>query len=207
MFGFWVKKRKGGVAIFSFYAIMRLLFGVRGAKVRKRKSGKKRGEEVLEDYAKAVLYAYPLLETVGKDYEEHIYNKAILSYRSEKRAEELAEYIAGEILEQRKLVWLKDLLERVLRGLSETENAFIAVRYFGKGGKIKRAFDGAQKIDGGLSEGKYFRLQRKLGNKIGERLVALGLSKEVFERDFGKMKMFQGIFRRMQRKGLCIVEE
>ncbi len=156
----------------------------------------------MENYAKAVLYAYPLLETVDKDYEEHIYNKAILSYRSEKRAEELAEYIAGEILEQRKLVWLKDLLERALRGLNETENAFIAVRYFGKGGKIKRAFAPATEKEGALSESKYFRLQRKLGNKIGERLVALGLTKEVFERDFGKMKIFQGIFRRMERKGL-----
>ena len=148
-----------------------------------------------------MLYAYPLLETVEKDYEEHIYNKAILSYRSEKRAEELAEYIAGEILEQRKLIWLKDLLERALRGLSETEKAFIAVRYFGKGKKIKRALSTEKGKDEALSESKYFREQRRLGNKMGERLVALGLSKEVFERQFEKMKLFQFVFKRMEKRG------
>ena len=52
----------------------------------------------MEKYLKAVLYAYPFLETVEQDYDEHIKNKAVLSYRGDKSAEELAVYIAGEII-------------------------------------------------------------------------------------------------------------
>ena len=161
----------------------------------------------MENYAKAVLYAYPLLKTVEKDYEEHIYNKAMLSYRSEKRAEELAEYIVGEILEQRKLIWLKNLLKKALRDLSETEIAFLGVRYFGKGKKSKRTSSVAKEGQESLSESKYFREQRRLGNKMGERLVALGLSKEVFEREFENMKLFQDIFKRMDKRNKRQVAE
>ncbi|MBP3422500.1 MAG: hypothetical protein J6K86_01910, partial [Clostridia bacterium] len=54
---------------------------------------------VLKNYVKIILYAYPLLKTVEKDYEEHIGNKALLSYDGRWTAEQTAEYIAGEILE------------------------------------------------------------------------------------------------------------
>ncbi len=194
------KKTRGWGCKFFVLCHNAFAFRCAGSESENKKIAKKRGEEVLENYAKAVLYAYPLLETVEKDYEEHIYNKAILSYRSEKRAEELAEYIAGEILEQRKLSWLKNLLKKALRGLSETEMAFLDVRYFGKSKKIKRPVAVQRQKDGELSRSKYFREQRRLGNKMGERLVALGLSKEVFEREFEKMKLFQDILKRMDKQ-------
>ena len=52
----------------------------------------------MENYTKVVLYAYPLLRTVGEDYAEHIRNKALLSYDSAMTTERLAEYLAEEIL-------------------------------------------------------------------------------------------------------------
>ena len=63
----------------------------------------------METYLKAVLYAYPLLQTVEKDYADHITNKALLSYESKKSTEELAEYLAEEILRKERLIWLLNL--------------------------------------------------------------------------------------------------
>ena len=170
---------------------------------------KKRGEEVLENYVKAVLYAYPLLETVEKDYEEHIYNKAILSYKSDKPAEVLAEYIVGELVEKQRLIWLKALTKKVLNCLNEVERTWIAVRYFGKTKKIKNPLPLDRQMNGRgvLSEGKYFRMQQRLGNKVGERLVAEGLSKDRFENEFKNMKIFEDIFKFLERKKDCQISQ
>ena len=86
----------------------------------------------MENYLKTVLYAYPLLKTVGEDYAEHIRNKAVLSYNSSLKTEDLAEYLAKEILRKNNLLWLRGAIEGVLAKLDDTERALIAARYFGK---------------------------------------------------------------------------
>ena len=60
----------------------------------------------MENYLKTVLYAYPLLATVGEDYAEHIRNKAVLSYHSSRSTENLAEYLAQEILRKNDLLFI-----------------------------------------------------------------------------------------------------
>ena len=156
----------------------------------------------MKNYAKAVLYAYPLLETVEKDYEEHIRNKAILSYKSEAPAETIAQYIIGEIAEKQKLVWLKSLTERVLNTLSDVERTWIAVRYFKKTKKFKNPLPTLREEQNkeSISERTYFRMQSRLGNKVGEKIAAAGLTGEVFEKEFSKMKFFEGILRFLAAK-------
>ena len=56
--------------------------------------------KVLEEFVKAVLYAFPVLEEMEEEYETHIRNKAVLSYKSQLPTEELAEYIVKEIIEK-----------------------------------------------------------------------------------------------------------
>ena len=75
---------------------------------------------------------YPLLATVGKDYEEHIRNKALLSYDSKTNAESLIEYIAEEIICKERLECLKSIVEEFFEKISDTDRALIAIRYFGK---------------------------------------------------------------------------
>lgn len=156
----------------------------------------------MKNYAKAVLYAYPLLETVEKDYEEHIRNKAILSYKSEAPAEAIAQYIIGEIAEKQKLVWLKSLTERVLNTLSDVERTWIAVRYFKKTKKFKNPLPPSREEANKepISQRTYFRMQSRLGNKVGEKIAAAGLTGEVFEKEFSKMKFFEGILRFLAAK-------
>jgi len=90
----------------------------------------------LENYVKTVLYAYPLLKTVGEDYAEHIKNKAVLSYNSPKSTESLAEYLAEEILRKNCLLWLKEVIERTVDKLSALDRGLVEMRYFGKKRKI-----------------------------------------------------------------------
>ncbi len=150
----------------------------------------------MKRYAKVVLYAYPLLATVGKDYEEHVKNKAVLSYDSKWTAEALAEYLAGEILQMRRLEWLKAKVEEVLDGLSAVERTLIAVRYFGKSKRIKALpKKGEQTGDryGTWTERTYFRKQQRLGEKVTGALRLAGVTEEVYAQDFAEIDFFRKI--------------
>lgn len=155
--------------------------------------------KILEKYVKILLYTYPLLKSVGKDYEEHIRNKALLSYNDGGSAESLAEYLAEEILCQRKLWWLKEKIEEALDGLSDLEKVLVEIRYFGKKRKIRQLlFSQISALEKGKnwSERKYFRKQEALGKKLGELLAFAGVTKKVAEEEllsmdiFGKVKKF-----------------
>lgn len=136
------------------------------------------------------MYAYPLLKTVEQDYDGYIYNKALLSYKNE--AMDAAMTIAERIEEKRSLIWLRERVERTLKKLSQTETEMIAFRYFGK----KRTAE----ADAG-SERNYFRRQKRLSEKVGAMLEGAGVTKEVFERAFAKLDIFQSIYRFAERKG------
>lgn len=152
----------------------------------------------MKNYVKAVLYAYPLLKTVGEDYGEHIRNRALLSYRTDKNAEEIIEYIAGEIIEKRKLEWLKNCVEETLKKLNDVERTLLAIRYFGKERRIKKPVkkEGARNAweISAWSERKYFRRQKRLGDKVGTLFSACGLQEDVFENEYAQMEVFQKIY-------------
>ena len=148
----------------------------------------------MENYVKVVLYAYPILKNVGQDYQAHIQNKAILSYRSDALAEKLVEYIAEEIINKRKLEWLKDAVEAVLERLDTMEKTLVAIRYFQKERAIKRKPLSVENAPS-WSASTYFRKQNRLGEKVGAMLREYGVSKEVFEADFASMDIFRKIYR------------
>ncbi len=153
----------------------------------------------VKNYVKAVLYGYPLLETVREDYQAHIENKAALSVRTDKSAFELAVELAGEVCQKRDLEWLKACVESALDTLTDVEKTLIAVRYFGKRRKIKKTFTYESECPkteiAAWSERKYFRFQNRLSEKIGSILHRLGLTEEVFEEKFAKTDIFEKIYR------------
>ena len=159
----------------------------------------------MEKYTKAVLYVYPLLVTVGKDYEEHIRNKALLSYDTRIDAESLIEYIASEIIRKERLEWLKSIVEEVLEKLSDTERALIAIRYFGKSRKLCR-FTKTKTDEQGIlkkeswSERTYFRQQQRLGLKLSAMLKAAGLTEELYQNWFSDMELFKKIEKFIMKK-------
>lgn len=149
----------------------------------------------LENYTKVVLYAYPFLRTVDKDYAAHIRNRALLSYVSAMRTEDLAEYLAAEILKKEKLEWLKEVMNHVLSRLSREERTLVAIRYFGKRRKDreKRSAEKETEKKRGKSERMYFRRQLRLGNKIGGLLKLEGLTQEIYEKEFQEEEIFSEI--------------
>ncbi len=148
----------------------------------------------LKAYVKALLYAYPILKTVEKDYEEHITNMALLSYAPRLSVEDTMEKIAEEILEMRNLEWLKGRLETVFRKLTENERGLLAVKYFGKRKNTP------QNEERGVSERTYFRRQGKLVERVGELLALNGVTEEVYLRDFAPMELFLKIEKRLNAK-------
>lgn len=169
-------------------------------------------------FVRAVTYAYPYLKTVESDYGECIKNRALLSYRSGKSAEEISISIAEDILEQRKLVWLKGVVESVLAILSDTERMLVAIRYFGKerkkratvglkGKALREAQDKARADKLGKtgtigiwSERKYFRAQQRLCERLKALYIQAGLTEEVFEKEFLSVEIMEKIYRFAEEK-------
>lgn len=147
----------------------------------------------MKDYAKIILHAYPLLKTVEKDYEEHIRNKALLSYNGRQTVERLAEYLAQEIIQARNLVWLRTSLERVFARLTEEERALTALRYFRRKGAMKRFLEA--KGQALWTDGKMARRQAKLSKKLEAMIRFEGITEELYGALFADTELFQKIAR------------
>ena len=74
----------------------------------------KREEGKLENYLKAALYVYPRLERIERDWEEHIKNKAFMSYDYRVTTEKLSVYLAEEILRKEKIEKLRNTIDEAL---------------------------------------------------------------------------------------------
>ena len=144
-----------------------------------------------------ILYAYPLLKTVGEDYAVHIRNKAVLSYDSNLTTERLAEYLAGEIIEKNRLEWLKNTVETVIGKLTDEERTLIEIRYFGHTKKLRDFLGGqAEKRKGGergCSQRMYFRRQSRLADKLGAMLFYAGVTQKLYEEKFKDLGIFRKI--------------
>lgn len=157
----------------------------------------------MKNYVKIILHAYPFLKTVEEDYEEHIKNRALLSYDGRWTAEQTAEYLVNEILNMRRLEWLKRKIERVLDKLTDVERTLVEIRYFGKTRKLKSFLE---KEKNPLSKRRwtergYFRFQERLGNKIASLLILEGLTEERFERELAPIDVIEKIAQRVKRRG------
>ncbi|MBQ8291132.1 MAG: hypothetical protein IJX88_01295 [Clostridia bacterium] len=148
----------------------------------------------MRDCIKAMLYAYPLLDTVSEDYRQHIQNKAILSYLRVEPAGNIAERIAFEILEKRVLERFKTQVETILGGLTDAERALVDIRYFKRGEKAKQALLRVLGEDT-LGERRYFRMQSRLLDKLTRCFERIGLTKEYFEEELADIDVFKKTLR------------
>ena len=160
----------------------------------------------MENYVKAIMYAYPRMEALEKEYAEHIENKALLSFKGRERTESLLEYLAGQILQKEKLSALKEIVDKVWAQLSDVEKTLVAIRYFGKQTKIKRfpfkdekAFENAEamkfRLKGALSsERNYFRRQARLVKRLAILFRFYGLTEEVFLKEYAEIETVKRIF-------------
>ena len=145
-----------------------------------------------------LLYAYPTLQTLVKEYKEHIYERAVHSYGGKRDAESAAEYIAQQILNMQALEWLKEILEKTFSKLLEYERTMVALRYFGLKRKgVREELKKAKKQFS--SERSYFRSQEKLLQKIAALVQAAGLDRVYFEKMFLGIEELKPIFRYVEK--------
>ena len=155
-----------------------------------------------------ILYAYPLLKTVGKDYADHIQNKAVLSYDSAWDTERLTEYLAEEIFRKNRLEWLRSIVEEVLEELTDFEKDLVAIRYFGKKHLLQTLRENAEGKR--WNERAYFRRQQRLAEKLSGMLHKKGITEEVFLRDFATLDIFEKIRRFVEEgkdRNICLEEK
>ena len=168
---------------------------------------------------------------MGKDYADHIRNKALLSYNSAWSTEKLTEYLAEEILRKERLEWLKGVVEEVLGSLNSLEKDMVAIRYFGKRSLLpsvmdcinqQRGSDGKTAKKSALKEEQnkkgreykageraYFRKQQRLEDKLSGMLKEKGLTKEVYQTQFAALDIFEKIHRFVEEgkdKNRCLHE-
>lgn len=147
-----------------------------------------------------VLYLYPRLEELEKDYEDHIMNKAVLSHGGREDATALAEYIASQVIEKRKFMELHQKLDRVWARLTDEEKELVLLRY-GRRRKIpallKKKQNGAGR--GAFNEKNCARRLASLHRKLRLILSAAGLTKEKFLAEYGEIALVGKIYEGMER--------
>lgn len=166
----------------------------------------------LDNYVKVILYTYSRFEELEKEYESHIFFKALTSYDYRLSTQKTAEYLAGQIIEKVGLKSLREMVDKALKELSEEEMLLLSMRYFGKIDRLKRTLknidekytDKKEKreviertfgINRVFSERSYFRKQKILLEKITRKLKALGLDEDTFEKKYAAFSFFTAVKR------------
>lgn len=142
-------------------------------------------------YAKVFLYAYPWMGALSEAMAQSAENKAILSYRARRSAEEDAFSVVAEYAMQRAVDELNRELNEIVSSLGEEEKFLLGYKYFhGWCGKTCRTLP--------YSERTYFRKQEVLIGKIAEMLAHRGWTDERFAAEFGTFSPFMKILRALK---------
>ena len=165
----------------------------------------KREETKLENYVKAVLYVYPRLERLEKDCEEHIRNRAFMSYDYRTTTERLSEELAEEIIRKGLIRELKRKTDAAIGALKKEEKFLLELRYFRRKSRLKQ-FCGETDFKEIGSERNYYRRQAKLLKKVSGALQAQGLTKETFFSDYGEQAPEDVAAREIEERAGKVVE-
>ena len=152
----------------------------------------------MENYVKALLYAYPSLDRMKDTYAHHIRTSAVLSCDGRMDTEKLTEYLLKEILHKRRLEWLKVTLDRVLNRLNDLERALIESAFFRKKGILKvilHKYSKAKCKKKNISERSCRRFLNRTLEKIKALLSTYGVNKQSFEEELLPMEMISKIYR------------
>lgn len=170
--------------------------------------GGERETKKVENYVKAILYIYPRLESMAKDYVEHIKNKAFMSYDYRETTEKLAEYLAEEIMRSRGISQLKQTVDEILGKLTKQERLLLELRYFRRKKEVKKMRD-EWGIHFSYSRRNYFRKQDRLLKKVECMMKAKGLTKEKFFKEYMQFDSIAAVYRFIEegREGATSIRE
>lgn len=144
-------------------------------------------EEVANEYAKVVLYAYPYLPALIDAVGVGAVNKAMLSFRAQEDALKTAEKIADELAVKSRLMRLECAVGETLAALNEDELYLLEYKYFRRGRVLRERY-----ADYSLncSERTYFRRQCAVLRKFVCGLARHGWSEQEYDAAFGGFSPF-----------------
>ncbi len=126
------------------------------------------------DYIKAILYAYPTMDEIGEAVGASADNKALLSYKDPRGAEDVAVDILKEIAARRALKELSCLVEGLLKDCSAEELFLLEYKYFRRKQFMKEA------VPVSCTRRTYFRKQDRLLKKAADYIYRGGWTQERF---------------------------
>lgn len=148
------------------------------------------------EYAKAILYVYPVMEALIEASRGAAENKALLSYRSRFDAMHDLEEVAQELFLAERLDDLKQLLDKIFLRLSDEELFLLEYRYFRRKKELARFGE-----ELACSERNYFRKQERLLQKIAAQLSLNGVTEQYFLQAFEKSLCLMKVYRAIVKGG------
>lgn len=144
---------------------------------RRPTEGRREGVKSVDyDYIKAILYAYPTLEQIGDAVGAAADNKALLSYRDPRTAEEVVADVLRELATKRAVEELFRIVNRLLGDCSAEERFLLEHKYFRRK-SVLRTYEG---FPVSWSRRSYFRKQDRLLKKAAAYFFRNGWTQERF---------------------------
>ncbi len=144
-------------------------------------------------YTKTVLYAYANIETVKGQIDDFVERKAISSMSDYTPCIEQCESILNYTAQKVALIELKELVEKVLKKLSNYELDCLDYKYFKQ--KPKEYY-----TDFDCESRGYFRRQVSLVKKIAENFENVGLTDEWFKKNLLTTNFFKELLKRVEEQ-------
>ncbi len=142
-------------------------------------------------YTKTVLYAYANIEAVKEQIDDFVERKALSSMSDYTPCIEQCESILNYTAQKVALIELKELVEKVLKKLSEYEMDCLDYKYFKqKPREYYQDFD--------CQSRGYFRRQVSLIKKIAEFFENVGLTDEWFKKNCLTTNFFKELLKRVE---------
>lgn len=151
-------------------------------------------------YAKVMLYAYPCCDSLIGQIDELVEKKAVASMNDFSPCENQCFKILSLTDNKRKIIALKNAIEKTLNKFAELDRLIFDYRYFKT---LKK--DGYGDYD--FSDRKYFRRQNVLLSAFAEKIERTGITDEVFEKEYMSIDFFREMKRREERRSLAYAKK
>ena len=139
----------------------------------------------MKDYQKVVLYVYPRVEKILRDFDGMICALAFTFGESGGRcAERIAEYIGAK----QNFMYLREIVDEITANLSREERYLLEYKYFRRKRMLEGEFCGYA-LD--CNERTYFRRQARLAEKLNALFLQKGLNEQWFNECFGWVRFMQ----------------
>lgn len=149
------------------------------------------------EYVTVLLYAYPAMDRMADAVGESVEIKALLSFRSDRAAEQIAEELVERLCVQMNLEKAKRRIDDILSELTAEEKYLLESKYFRRREELRRLATVSQPIP---CKRTYFRRQNALFGKIYSKFQLSGMTEAWFMQAFATYDCFITALKKVERR-------